>query len=107
MSPVLHPPDVPEALTRSIVESVKRHLSLRHFRIFYFGSRVRGTETPRSDYDVGVEADGKIPLAVLARIRDDLDEIPILQKIDLVDFASVSSEFSSQAKEVTHVIHEQ
>ena len=58
-----------EDLTNRIIGSVKRNLSYEHFRVFYFGSRVSGKATSRSDLDIGIEADGSVPFGVMARIR--------------------------------------
>lgn len=94
-------------VTNSIVQAIKRHLPYPHYRVFYFGSRVSGKASPRSDYDVGVEADQKIPFGFMAKIEDELDEIPILQKIDLVDFRSVAKNFYNFAKKNIEIIYEQ
>ena len=96
-----------ETVTDSVLRAVKRHISFRHYRLFYFGSRVSGRATARSDYDVGLEADEKIPLEVMARIREELDEIPVLQKIDLVDFFAAPEGFVRRAKSDMEMIYEQ
>ena len=94
------------AVTQAIVEAVRRHVPRGRYRVFYFGSRVERRSTERSDIDVGLEADEKIPLDVMARLREELDEIPVLQKIDLVDFGCVTPEFAREAKRASEVIDE-
>ncbi|MGB3940171.1 MAG: nucleotidyltransferase domain-containing protein [Candidatus Manganitrophaceae bacterium] len=94
-------------VTDSVVRAVKRHLPFRHYRVFYFGSRVSGGATRRSDYDVGLDAGEKIPLEVMAGIREEIEEIPVLQKIDLVDFRAVPEAFARQAMEKIEMIYEQ
>jgi predicted nucleotidyltransferase len=96
-----------QSITDAIVRAVKRHAPFRHYRVFYFGSRAAGHATARSDFDVGLEADQTIPLEVIAKIREEVDTIPILQTIDLVDFAGVSEEFAREAKRAVRLIYEQ
>ena len=75
--------------------------------MFFFGSRVTRENTARSDYDVGIEAAGSVPLIALGEMKDTLADLPILQKIDLVDFANVSEDFKAVAKQNIEVIYEQ
>ena len=58
----------------------------------------------RSDIDIGIEGPGPTPGHVLEAIRDDLEKLPVLYKIDLVDFKSVSSEFYQEAKKTIEKI---
>ena len=102
----LHGKPTDDAVTQSIIRAVRRHVPFGHYRVFYFGSRVSGRATARSDFDVGVEADEKIPLEVMAKIREEVDAIPVLQKIDLVDFRRVSGDFASEAKRTVRTIYE-
>ena len=44
-----------ETVTDLVLRAVKRRIPFRHYRVFYFGSRVAGGATARSDYDVGIE----------------------------------------------------
>lgn len=98
---------IERSVTAAIVEAVRRHMPRGCYRVFYFGSRVDGRSTERSDIDVGLESGERIPLDVLARLREDLDEIPILQKIDLVDFGRVTPEFAQEAKRTSELMYEQ
>jgi predicted nucleotidyltransferase len=96
-----------DTVTAAIVQAVRRHLPFRNYRVFYFGSRASGLATPQSDYDVGIEAGERIPGEVLVKIAWALDDLPILQKIDLVDFRDVSESFSKRAMRTIQVIYEQ
>jgi predicted nucleotidyltransferase len=66
-------------------------------RLFLFGSRVRGDNRARSDFDLAIEAGRPLPAAVMADLRDGLEELPTLFRIDLVDAASVSDSFFAEA----------
>jgi len=81
-------------LQRAIVHIITMHLGhALNVRIFLFGSRATGQHTPRSDYDIGIDATVSIPLATLGRIQADLDELPVLPKIEVVDLHRVGETF--------------
>jgi len=92
---------------KAIINAVKKHNPSSHYRVFLFGSRVSGKETNRSDFDVGYESDEPLPTKNLFGITDEIDEIPILQKIEFVDFSTVSEDFKKIAKENMKVLYEQ
>jgi predicted nucleotidyltransferase len=86
---------------------ITRWVKLPHYRVFIFGSRVNGKAGIRSDIDIGIEAAKKIPGAAMVTMREELAELPIMQKIDLVDFKDVSANFRSVAMENMEVLYEQ
>jgi predicted nucleotidyltransferase len=55
--------------------------------VILFGSRSKGTATPRSDFDIAVS--GAVDIDGL---RETLDDIPTLYKIDLVDLDTCKNE---------------
>ena len=73
------------------------HVDLSRYKIFVFGSRVSGKGDERSDIDIGIKGPQEIPLASMAKIREEVEELPILYKIDVVDFANVSEQFKKIA----------
>lgn len=86
-----------EEVKKKILAIVAKYLSLDEFRVFFFGSRVSGTASERSDIDVGIEGPTPIPLEVLSKIREAVDDLPILYKIDVIDFHRVSNDFREVA----------
>jgi predicted nucleotidyltransferase len=62
-------------------------------RLLPFGSRATGRSDPRSDIDVGVDLGHPVDTVTLNRLREAFDELPILQKVDVVDLASVDDDF--------------
>ncbi len=74
--------------------------------IFLFGSRVTGGADPRSDFDIGVRAGRRLDGREMVEIRDRLEALPILQTVDVVDFADVSPEFDSVASRHRILIYE-
>ncbi|MEK9171235.1 MAG: nucleotidyltransferase domain-containing protein [Patescibacteria group bacterium] len=72
----------------------ERHLDMTSYRAFFFGSRVTGAFRPTSDIDVGIEGHEPIPLQILEAIKSEVENLPILYKIDIVDFSTVPKEFN-------------
>ncbi len=94
------------SLQTQIVAAVSRHLAGRRYRLYLFGSRAQGTATPRSDYDVGIESETPLPLAMMECIRAELDELPIMQRIELVDLTAASPDFVQRALATSEVLDE-
>lgn len=85
-----------EKLKKEILAILEKHLDLTDYRVFFFGSRVAGKGTERSDIDVGV--DGKsIPWSVWYEIREEIEAIPTLYTIDIVDFSTTTRRFRAVA----------
>lgn len=80
------------------------HLDLGSHRVFFFGSRVQGTNSELSDIDIGVEGPREVPAAAIIAIREELDNLPTFYTFDVVDFRKVSPGFREEAlKEVEYV----
>ena len=80
-------------LRAGIREILARHLDLRRYRLFLFGSASYGAAGPGSDIDIGILGEEPVPGRVLERIRGDLDTLRTLRSFDVVDFYSVDSTF--------------
>ncbi len=83
-----------------IIERVAKIVSQevsQEFRLFLFGSRADKTNDARSDVDIGILAGNPISAKSLFTIREKIDEIPTLLKIDFLDFAAVDDEFRNVA----------
>jgi len=86
-----------ENLRRDIARIVGKHLDTDKYRVFFFGSRVKGDSMPRSDIDIGIEGPEDVPFAILEKIKEDIDALNKLYKIDVVDFRNTSKEFRDVA----------
>ncbi len=86
-----------EKIKREITGIIARHLDLVNYRVFFFGSRVAGQGTENSDIDVGIEGQAPVPWSVMAKVRGEVEELPTLYKIDIVDFQNVSPRFKKVA----------
>jgi len=77
---------------RAIVEGIlRRHVPEK--RVLAFGSRARGTAKPYSDLDLAIVSDTAIPIGLMAALTDAFSESDLRFKVDVVDWATTSSEF--------------
>jgi predicted nucleotidyltransferase len=88
-------PNITDEVKAEIGTAVAAELNGVRYRLLLFGSRSRGTGSGRSDYDIGIAAGAPVALDRLARIRESLDNLPLLQRIDLVDLGAVSPAFAA------------
>ena len=89
-----------KAIIRSVAGIVKKEVDVE-YRLFLFGSRAENAHHPKADIDIGILSDKSIDPIRLSNIREEIDRIPTLLKIDFVDFSSVSQEFKQIAMEKT------
>ena len=82
-----------EALKKEIRRVLGQYLDLNQYKVFFFGSRVKGTSSPRADIDLGIEGPRAIPAEIRLELEEQFENLPILYKIDCVDFKEVSAEF--------------
>ena len=82
-----------EILSR-VMEVVRRKLP-KDFqgKVFLFGSRAAGTAGERSDFDIGIDAGKRLPAGTISWIEEELDLLPDLRKVEVVDFSDVTDDF--------------
>jgi predicted nucleotidyltransferase len=86
-------------LKKEIRKIVSRYLDLKKYQIFFFGSRMKKDRFGRADIDVGIEGSRAVPLEIMAKIKDEISQIPTLYQIDVVDFKTVDKDFYKVAKQ--------
>jgi uncharacterized protein len=91
-----------EQARRMGVDVIRRHLPDEAYKIFLFGSRARGTAHARSDIDIGIEGPSPVPYEILASIAAEIEELPTLYSVDVVDFKRVPEQFRAVALE--HIV---
>lgn len=94
----------PEKLKKELLDIIGRHLDLKNYRVFLFGSRVTGRGNERSDIDVGIEGPEAVSAKAWRSILDEIEKLPTLYKIEVVDFKKVSADFRKVALERIEVI---
>jgi predicted nucleotidyltransferase len=92
-------------LKSEVLKIVGRHLTLNSHKVFFFGSRVTGKGDERSDIDIGIEGQELVSDRALARIREEIEELPTLYSIDIIDFTRADDDFKQVAKENMEIIN--
>ncbi|MDB5141837.1 MAG: polymerase beta domain protein region [Mucilaginibacter sp.] len=80
-----------------IKEVLDKNLSDISYHAFVFGSQANKMSLSRSDIDVGITSNDAITSLQLSNIYADIEELPMLYKIDLVNFKEVDDQFKSVA----------
>ena len=65
--------------------------------IFVFGSRARGDQDRTSDVDIGFLPQGKWNKKKFTLLKEEIENLNIPYKVDLVDFSEVSERFKKEA----------
>lgn len=69
--------------------------ALPRAKIVFFGSRVKDKAKKYSDLDVSIRYFEKIPLPVLAELKEKLAQSDLPYKVDVVDYQRISEEFQN------------
>lgn len=93
-----------EEVKKKVGEIIKQELAGTSNTAFFFGSRIAGTASPRSDLDVGIEGPEAPPAEIIRSIKSRCDALRTLYTIDIVDFSSASDDFKEIAKKYTEKI---
>lgn len=84
------------ALSVKEIESKAAKIIRHHLgssaKIYLFGSQAKETNKETSDIDIAVAARGNQPIR-LSGIKEDLDKISTLRKIDIIDLSLTSEKF--------------
>jgi predicted nucleotidyltransferase len=86
-----------EKLKREVREIVGKYLDLSKYKLFFFGSRIKGNNFDVSDIDIGIMGLEKIPPEIKINIEEEIDRLPTLYSFDVVDFGNVSEDFKDEA----------
>lgn len=81
-----------EEIIHGVEEICKKH-SVEH--LFLFGSYAKGTETPTSDMDFFIIGGQNI-----GELRDEIDRIKTLKKIDLLQYESCKNQYLKEDMEL-------
>ncbi|WP_447974998.1 nucleotidyltransferase family protein [Nitrospira sp. Kam-Ns4a] len=76
-----------------VVQVVRKHLEDPSYRLLLFGSWATGSSDVTSDIDVGVLGPAPLDDLVIARIREEIERLPTLRKIEIVDLNRVEPSF--------------
>lgn len=84
-----------------VLDVLKKHLNVQSYRIFLFGSWAEGTALEHSDVDIGIEGLEPINSSLWLDIQEDIEALPYMRKVELVDFCRVTDDFKKIALQNT------
>jgi len=84
--------DIQPILTR-IVQVVRRYLPEESHRVLLFGSWVTLEAAPTSDIDIAIAGATAVDPAVMSEIHEDIEKLPTLRKIQVIDVQHVHDRF--------------
>ena len=82
---------------KEIKKIIFQFLDPKEYQVFIFGSRATGKARKYSDYDIGILGKKPVPLKVLGKIEEALEESDLPYKIEVVDFSLLPSDFKKVA----------
>ncbi|MCQ8118170.1 HI0074 family nucleotidyltransferase substrate-binding subunit [Methylomonas rosea] len=83
-------------LVDAVCKIILKHVAAT--RIYCFGSRVTGDAKPESDYDFGFDADDTPEADVLTAIRNEIDQLPTLIKVDVTCLNKADRRFVNRVR---------
>lgn len=86
----------PKAIVQTIVSIIHNHLP-SEYKSILFGSFARGDALKTSDIDIGIIGKQKVPWEIMVKIKQEIDDIPTLRSIEIVDLNTVDDVFKNKA----------
>ena len=87
---------LPERLRQQLHELAGKYRQ-KEMRLFVFGSFARGDQRTTSDLDIGIEWERKRSEKLFTKLYNEIQELPTIRKIDLVDFEKAEKNFKDTA----------
>jgi predicted nucleotidyltransferase len=80
-------------LIAQILAILKRYLKNDRYRVFLYGSWASMHARPTSDIDIAILGMRPVTDAVFLKIREEIDNLPTLRSIDIVDLSRADRNF--------------
>ncbi len=74
------------------------------YKILIFGSWAKGNSLETSDIDIGILGKKEVSWHLMAKILQEIENIPTLRSIDVVDLNSVEKGFKNKVLEYAKVL---
>ena len=81
-----------EDVIAKIVKIIKKYL-FGDYKIYLFGSWAKGDALETSDIDIGILGKEEVVWRLMVKILREVDEIPTLRKIDVLDLNAKEESF--------------
>ena len=91
-------------LLKLVIQIVRRHIPAKSYRVLLFGSWATLNSIPTSDIDVGIFGAAPVDDLIMARIKEEIDRLPTLRKIEIVDLWSVEDRFRRTVEKHAEVL---
>jgi predicted nucleotidyltransferase len=93
-----HTSNSKEKYFEKIREVITKHLTNYKYELYLFGSQARRKAGRTSDIDVAILPKTPLPVGLLSRIREELEESRIPYPVDLVDLSKSTRKFLEQVR---------
>lgn len=82
-----------EEIIKKVSAIIRHYLPPQDYKICLFGSWARSGALETSDIDIGILGKKKAPFELMVKIREEVENIPTLRSIDVVDLNLVDESF--------------
>ncbi len=86
-----------------VIKIIRNYLP-SDYKIFLFGSWAKGNAFKTSDIDIGILGKIEVPWDIMVKIKQKVDDIPTLRKIDIVDLNSKEIKFKKNVLSYAKVV---
>ncbi len=83
-----------DLIIKEVARIIRKYLA-NNYKILFFGSWVKGNALPTSDIDIAILGTESVPWDLMAKILNEVDEIPTLRKIDVLDLNDKEEKFKN------------
>lgn len=83
-----------DQIIQEVVDIVARHAG-EGVRVLLFGSHAKQNASETSDVDLAIDAGKPLSFEVMIQIKEDVENLPTLRSIDIVDFHNVGEKLKN------------
>ena len=94
-----------EQLIKEVIKILKKHVK-QPIKVYLFGSLARKNSTPYSDIDLAFESKEQLNQKTIVKIKDEIDNLRTLRKIELIYLNESSSSLRRVVKKEGVLIYE-
>lgn len=87
-----------KSIIEEVVKIIRKYLP-ENYKILMFGSWVKGDAWETSDLDIGILGKENVSWNLMHKILEEINEIPTLRSIDVVDLMSVGEKYKQKILE--------
>jgi len=80
-------------LVKQIVRIIRKYIPDKNYKIYLYGSWMKGNALPNSDIDIAIYGQTEVDALIMIKIKDEIENLPTLRSIDLIDLNLVSENF--------------